>query len=455
MKKTFLTVLGTGGYRDCYYSNENGTCRSKFIQEAILELIIENLEDVDVKILLTETAKQRNYDNDDSENLKNTLERMNIVPELIIIPEGKTEDELWNIFEKTINSIDNDSDIILDITHSLRNIPIQVLVALNYLKLFKNINLSGIYYGAFELGEFKDDEKNPGEKIKHAPICNLNVYYELLNWTNAINSFVETGSANEIISLYNQKKRSIYTDPSRKEDIKKLNPLNNVIDSLDNFTQCINTCRGNLFDNPSVHKYKTKSIASAADSLYTHLNNLNDDNTIIPLVNLFSIVGEKIRPFINKSNFEVGLATVNWCINYKLYQQGYTALDETIKTFICENLNLHTNGNSHNEIKKHREYIASTALNCITIEDESTWRFDKSLDDKECHSLKEIIYILRNNKDFVKLVDSIKQRRNDINHFGFKGDSTCKHNALVNNLKEYYETFLKIKDDIDLSSINL
>lgn len=86
-----LTDLGTGRYEDCYYYHNDEIYRSRFVQEV------------------------------------------------------KTEEDLWDIFQKTINSIDENCEIILDITHSLRNIPIQILVALNCLKLFKNIKLSGIY----------------------------------------------------------------------------------------------------------------------------------------------------------------------------------------------------------------------------------------------------------------------------------------------------------------------
>lgn len=456
MKKIFLTVLGTSDYKECYYYHNENEIRCKFIQEALIKLLFKSTDNLDVKVILTDKALNENYyPNNNTESLKEVFDRLNINAELIIIPEGKSSNELWDIFDKTSKLVENyeeETEVILDITHSLRNIPIQVMVALNYAKLFNNINLSGIYYGAFEVGEFRDDPLNKNSKIKYAPICNLNVYNELLNWTNAINSFDKTGNANEITTLYNQKKAYTYKYCSKDEQ-DNLTPLTNIITSLNDFTQCINTCRGDLLDDPSVHKYKLKSIGSAAHKLFESINSLDDNSTILPLVPLFSIVKEKIKPFINKNNFEIGLATVNWCIDHSLYQQGYTALDETIKTFICDKLNLHQNPNDIKEIKKHREYIASTALNCISI-DESDWIFDKSLNDEEKKCLTETIYILRKNKELKKLASSLKEKRNDINHFGFRGNLASPYNNLSCDLKKYYETFLKIKDTIDLSNVH-
>ena len=113
MKKVFLTVLGTGKYSDCYYYKDDSKCRSKFVQEALLQFLYDKDDNVEVKILLTDEAKEKNFDstNNDDTNLQTILENLNIYADLIRIPAGKTEEELWDIFEETINSMDGTSCI--------------------------------------------------------------------------------------------------------------------------------------------------------------------------------------------------------------------------------------------------------------------------------------------------------------------------------------------------------
>lgn len=449
MKKVFLTVLGTGYYKDCYYYLGNKEYRSKFVQEALIKLLFTENDDIEVKVLLTEKAKRYNFDFNEERpnNLKEVLDKLGISPELIIVPEGKTEEELWSIFENTINSIEDNSQIIMDITHSLRNIPIQILVALNYLKLFKDINLDSIYYGAFELGKDIDDPLISSEKIRKSPICNLNIYYELLNWTNAINSFMNTGSSSQIINLYNDiyrdKKATIFKQGS-KDEKNDLIALNDVVKSLDNFTQCINTCRG--MDNPEVKKNTNlKSISCAANTLYNKLNVLNNNLTFIPLKYLFNKVKEIINPFIDKPSFEIGMETVNWCIRYSLYQQGYTALDESLKTFICDKLNL----SEKNYKKYYRENIANTILVGLNKE-VSQLRIDVE-NEEDILLIKNTVAKLKENTSFCDLVLKIKEKRNDINHFGYKDLNVTDYTKLSFSLKEYYNEFIDIKDHINLS----
>ena len=50
MKKVFLTVLGTGYYKDCYYYLGDKECRSKFIQEALINLLLDKEDEFEMKI---------------------------------------------------------------------------------------------------------------------------------------------------------------------------------------------------------------------------------------------------------------------------------------------------------------------------------------------------------------------------------------------------------------------
>ena len=518
MSKLFVTVLGTGNYSDCIYYKDDYSLRTPFIQEAIINLLYQSkdskdkLQDFDMKILLTEKALQKNYYGPNK--LESILKKYNITPELVMIPEGKTSDELWDIFEKVSETIDeaakkleSPSDTLnvnIDITHSLRNIPMQIVVAMNYLTLFNNINLEGIYYGAFELGETKIDDKlfenkgilnklynldnidnnildklksansrddldidtknailnnsrdYKGCTIKHAPICNLDTYYDLLKWTNAINSFIKCGNTSEIQQLSRKERAQAFT--SNKQNSKNIALLDNVINYLDNFTNCINTCRGM---NGEKAEDSINSIKVAADKLYDQLKKLDENISIKPLKKLFKLVSKKIEPFVDKNNLEIGLATINWCIEYNLFQQGYTALEETIKTLLCIKLNLDPKDYLEN-IYENREDIVNEILTEAAIklqgnkEDKNTDIQNNNTKETSDHNIdnsnnvekfiEECSYQLAYTKEFCKLSQAVKAFRNDINHFGFNRDGAKNYKAIKDNLKLHYSQLLKFID---------
>lgn len=499
MSKLFVTVLGTGNYFDCYYCKDDESFRTPFIQEALVKfLYLDKNLDFDMKILLTEKAKQKNYLG--KGKLEETLAKYNIKPELVIIPEGKSSNELWTIFDEVSNTIDESAnklcqdnstlDVTIDITHSLRNIPMQIVVAMNYLTLFNDINLEGIYYGAFELGETKIDDKLFSNKdildklynakninndiidklksansdedldedikneifansrdykgctISHAPICNLDTYYDLLKWTNAINSFIKCGNTNEIQQLSLIRKKQAFKSKDQ-EDIENMKLISYVVDSLDRFTNCINTCRG-MYGKKANNPFN--SISAAASSLYTSLQNLNENITVKPLKKLFKLVENKIKPFVDKSVLEIGIATVNWCIDYNLYQQGYTALDETIKTLLCVKLNLPPTKDKLEPENSfiNRENIANTILSgSNTMKKTKDIKVDKELDEESKILIYKTIDTLKEQKEFFKFVQSVKNYRNDINHFGFNSSGAGRFPALSDNLKSLRNELIK------------
>lgn len=527
MSKLFVTVLGTGNYFDCYYCKDDKSFRTPFIQEALINFLYKNenkFEDFEMKILLTEKARDKNYYGENK--LEAILKKYDITPELVIIPEGKTSDELWDIFDKVSETIDESAsklsstheslDVNIDITHSLRNIPMQIVVAMNYLTLFSNVNLEGIYYGAFELGETKIDDKffenksildklynakninttvldklksadccddldddtkeiifknsrnYKGVTISHAPICSLDVYYDLLNWTNAINSFIKCGNTTELQYLSNTTKD--IARQSKSENFKNIASLDKVVINLNHFTNCINTCRGKYVKK--VNKLNSIKIASSElyKSLQNLLNDLDKNISVKPLKKLFKLVSKKIEPFIGKDNLGIGLATIDWCIEYNLYQQAYTALDESLKTLLCVKLETFYNKNidkieideeEFDKTKKitinetnadEREEIANVILTCTSKDhnyeplSSEKIHFKKLKKEYKKKIAIESLNILSKNKDFYKFVNNVKDFRNDINHFGFGANGESSYEKLSDELLNLRDQLVKYSE---------
>lgn len=215
MGRKLFSFLGTGKYEPCYYyltvENEkivtdNYCC---YIQESILNLLEKVNKKIDeIVIFITDEAWEANWIKNNNEKyhlpgLKDTLEKYDgkyiVTP--VKIPSGQSEPELWDIFDRVFEQIDQKDEIIFDITHSFRSIPIVAMIILNYAKFVKGCDIGGIYYGAIEaLCSFQELAKMPIEE-RVCPVFNITSFVELLDWTVGIDKFISTGDVRHIASL--------------------------------------------------------------------------------------------------------------------------------------------------------------------------------------------------------------------------------------------------------------
>ena len=108
------------------------------------------------------------------------------------IPNGNSTTELWEIFNVCENAVDEEDEIILDITHAFRSLPLLTFTVSAYLRQVKQVKLKRVIYGAFEA---QDKVRN------ETPIFDLTPFVALLNWTNAVNIFQRSGDAGPIAAL--------------------------------------------------------------------------------------------------------------------------------------------------------------------------------------------------------------------------------------------------------------
>lgn len=108
----------------------------------------------------------------------------------VSIPTGRNDAEMWGIFDRVIEHIQEGEEVTFDITHGLRSIPFLAFLFAAYLKSAKNVILRAILYAALDL---KDDGV--------APVLDLSRFAAMLDWINASDQFVQTGNANRLAQL--------------------------------------------------------------------------------------------------------------------------------------------------------------------------------------------------------------------------------------------------------------
>ncbi|MEQ9715779.1 MAG: TIGR02221 family CRISPR-associated protein [Candidatus Asgardarchaeum sp.] len=407
-----LSFIGPTKYIEAFYSYEDKQTDEpcQFIQEALIRFFCKDwCEDDSIIIFLTEESKKKNwYSKKDFPNanfekgLRERLEEireefnLNICIENIEIPDGKSENEIWNIFEKINSKIDEGDTIIFDITHSYRYLPMLTLVILNYVKFVKSVKIEKIVYGAMEaLGNYNEVKDIP-IKERIIPIFDLTSFVRLFDWTVAIERFLETGNARMIKELGLIELKPLLAETKGE----KGKGLKNLINSLNYFSERVSTCRG-----PEL-KCAIERILEALPDAEKELGRLR------PFGPLFEKIRERFSAMNIENEVYCGLDVASWCLEHGLIQQGYTILRETITNYvIIKNLK------NEELTKKENRVIAEVMLNC-----------------KYEQIPNSILELWRNMGDF----------RNDINHAGWRDQNYHEPRVLEQKLRD----FIKCAKDI-------
>ena len=198
MARHFLSVLGTGNYSETNYSLKEKHSYTKYIQEALLDLVFEELrEDDKISIFVTDEARNKNWTPEKGDGLYKILsEKASICEcEPIKIPKGSNDEQLMEMFEIIYDRISENDEVYFDITHGLRNIPMFALTILSYARVLKNIKIGGIYYGAFEVREYNI-----------APVFDMTAYMSILDWATSAELMIKYGNANMMQNTYSEHK---------------------------------------------------------------------------------------------------------------------------------------------------------------------------------------------------------------------------------------------------------
>jgi len=394
-RKIFLSFLGTGNYLNCNYDEINNC---KYIQEALIKKYCINWgKNEAIYIFLTKEAEEKHW-----KELKQTIDWLNIQAQLIPIknvPSGKSEEEIWEIFKIVFNCLKDKDEIIYDITHSFRSLPMLGMTLLNYAKFLKNVTVNGIYYGAFEVIGNNIDIGNMEIEKRNAPIFNLTEFSNLQDWSVAADNFVNLGNAekmSEILLQYSMEK--LKETKGKDKEAEKIKHLANNLTKIISYIKAV---RGNEL----IEMKELKIIKLLINEIREHSNYKTK-----PLIPLLFKIEEKLEDF--KANcISNGFVAVKWCIEHNLIQQGITLLQEFVVTYIALNLNL-------NYISKLDRELVKSALHIVYRElPEKDWR----VEEKDKSRLKQIMSSTYANNfatSFKKLTDF----RNNLNHAGFSND---------------------------------
>ncbi len=440
MAKLLISFLGASSYSYCnYYYEDQKIENVRFIQEAIAQIFCRQWKQDDrIIIFTTKEAYEKNWQDQEkreTKGLRKKLDNLNLNAQIINKPisnvtiQGTGETEIYErlnqLFDHIYQTIQNQDEIIFDITHAFRFQPMLGLVLLHYSKLLKNIKIDRILYGAFDvLGPASQINEIPVEN-RNVPILDLTQFATLLEWTNGADEFLNFGNAKKIKQLADQEIRPVLKN-KQKRNVTAEN-INNLTKKLNEFADDIATCRGRTL----VEAKTLKTIKSLLPQI--------EDNIIPQLSPIIKELDKKISEFEAEENVKNGFQAVRWCIDNNLIQQGITLLMETLITFIAKKFDLDYKEETSRNLVTDCFHIFNKGL------PEERWKNEtikqKELADKILTSvfIKELSY------DYITL----NRYRNDINHGGYLNNA-MKANKFEDKLNELYtRIYSKIFPDVD------
>ncbi|MCX7858402.1 MAG: TIGR02221 family CRISPR-associated protein [Deltaproteobacteria bacterium] len=423
MGKLFLSMLGTNKYEEAYYIYEGKKYGPvHFVQVATVSMNCSHWKENDrIIVFTTNEAKVKNWEDNGNQpkGLKSFLEELNIKPSIqnIDIPNGESEDEIWQIFDAMYGAIKDKDEVVFDITHSFRSIPMLAMVVLNYAKVVKDVSIEGIYYGAFEkLGNLNTVRAKPLDE-RLVPIFNLTPFEELLDWSLGLDRFMKTGDARAISNLAERTSRArLKKTAGEDHEARKTRQLANT---LKVFSETMATCRGREIGQAA------KNLKKAVDEC------LSLENIKAPYIPLLKNLKDKLKGFAGDDIVVDGFQAALWCYEHNLIQQAYTILRETILSKVLRDLGFNP------EDKSLREKL-SDALNNYGLR--VVGKSNKEVE--YCSEIDMLFEYLSYKKDLaVKYMDLAKYR-NDIDHAGM-GRNVARTDSIINNLSEFLRYFTK------------
>ncbi|MCW5933528.1 MAG: TIGR02221 family CRISPR-associated protein [Fimbriimonadia bacterium] len=374
-----LTFVGTGSYKEVSYQWKSlEPIQTAFFAHALSTWL--NPEEILV-FLTQEAEKHPNWE----EGLKGILQGYNITP--VPISSGKSDAELWEVFDKMVSEIDAGSEVVIDVTHAFRSIPMLAFVAAAFMTRAKAIHIKHILYGAFEAQD----------STGIAPVFDLTPFMTLLDWMNATDQFIQSGDSRRMASILKETNDAIYRNSIVSEGEGLPTKLSSLSGAMTDLSQALLTVR-------------TDEIPKFASKLPQSLDLASKDTEkwVQPLDLLIEQIREKYAPF-QRDDLESQRALVDWYVQNDHVIQAVTLAREWLVSWSCARLKV-------DHIKERLKVEA-----CIkNVSQRNKRERESNNKEREDEYPSKWYDVIASERDFLDAWRFVRDLRNDVAHCGIR-----------------------------------
>lgn len=407
-RKVFISFLGTNNYLQTIYAFPDGrkSVPVRFVQEAlIMDTCADWTDDDRIYIFCTEGATKANWVDGGQARPQEEIEKIGLehrlkeyvsrfgIVEKVTIPEGFSEDEIWNIFNIVFSKLQKEDEIYFDVTHAFRSIPLFSTVLFNYSRFMNNSKVVSIMYGAFEkLGPSYEVRKKPvGDRV--APILDLTNIARLQQFSDMANSLMTFGRLNTISSTLSQ--YAVEND--------SIAQMRDGIEELDNF----------LVANRMTEIKQGKWFIKISNSF----KKVRNSSLPLPIKNIIEKLKVQLKDFQPRDCNENIEAAIKWATTYKMLPNAYTIGQEYILSLLEEKLkdyNPFTDSDLSKRDKKVKFRMFLSSVCSVSDDDIANNKFRS--ENEECASCAKQIWTLDYIQDVRKYFPALGINRNTVNH---------------------------------------
>lgn len=163
------------------YSHRGAVYSAYYFPEALIQFCAFD----EMLVFVTADARGKSWPHLES------LGRSNI--RAIDIPDGRSSDEIWQIFRTVADAVQPGDTIVIDITHAMRFLPFLVFLFVSYLQFSGRARLEAIYYGAVQF--------RPDRSVDSASVIDLTEFARMLEWIGAAEQFTRSGNGEPMARL--------------------------------------------------------------------------------------------------------------------------------------------------------------------------------------------------------------------------------------------------------------
>ncbi len=319
-----LSFLGIGNYKETTYVLGDKRHRTRFFSAALPHIFpLEKLF-----VIQTEEARQKYGD----------ALRRECDYEPIVVPSGKNEEELWQLFGIMADAVPSGATLLMDVTHGFRSQPMLGLAAAVYLQAAKNVTIDRIVYGAWESRNETDE----------SPVFDLTPFQKLIEWASAARFFLRAGDAVALAHLLSDTQAQTHLS----EADYRARGLNATGKTLQRLTRSL------ALVQPLHALDAAKRLPRVEDRLETDLDHLPEARPFAALLDevraRFAQLVEAEGHLFTAAGFRAQAAMIRYYLTTDQLQQALTLSREALVSRLCVQIT----GSTERDVllkKEHRE----------------------------------------------------------------------------------------------------